>query len=151
MKRPSSNFFETVEEVDKEIARIHKEQEKLQRKQDKLEDELNEVKRQCQDLLQKESKELNLYGKYLKAEYDDGSFHIRKIYEENNSPYYDSVNISVDFNQCYYTSHRQFNLKQFLMNPNLSDYVETTKEDYEYAKQNMADILCERLKKYGKY
>lgn len=150
MKQPSSKFFETIEELDKEIDRIHKEQEKLQRKQDKLEDELKDVKRCNQDLCQKEAKEINLYGKYLKAKFENGSLHFRKIYEENGSPYYDSVNISVKFRQCIYSSHMHFDLKIFLMKPNLSNYIEITKEDYEYVKQNMADVLNKEIEKNEK-
>lgn len=150
MKQLYEHYFETFEELDAEVSKIHKAQEKLQRKQDRLQSELDDIKRWNQLLIQKEMKNRNLYGKYLKAEYDDGSISYYKIYEDNNSPFSDSIHISLNFNQCLYSVHRPFNIKYFMQNPYSSNYVETTKEDYEYAKQNMAEILINQIEKYGK-
>lgn len=152
MKQLYQHHFETFEELDAEVGKIHKAQEKLQRKQDRLQSELDDIKIWNQHLIQKEMKNRNLYGKYLKAEYDDGSIFYRKIYEENNSPYYDRLWIDMPFESCSFRPHQPFNLRSFIENPEYSsNYVETTKEDYEYAKQNMADILINQIKKYGKH
>lgn len=152
MKQLYQHHFETFEELDAEVSKIHKAQEKLQRKQDRLQSELDDIKIWNQHLIQKEMKNRNLYGKYLKwTDGEDGSISYYKIYEDNNSPFSDSIHISLNFSQCLYSVHRPFNIKYFIQNPYSSNYVEITKEDYEYAKQNMADILINQMKKYGKH